>query len=286
MAAGRGDRGGARPAPLRPPPWRVRIAAASVPPWLPVELIRLAAPARGAPARGGEHRLRLPRIRPLREARRPPLHACLAGRRHRGHRPPGGLATGVRRRPRHGHLGRDRADGPRPGRRARPRPGRGDALQRQHAPAPGPADLRPEAAAQPAGPGLRPAHLGARVHRPVRPHLLARPSAERRGGGRPVVARLPGRRRPHRPPHDQLHGRARTLHRALARRDPRLARPADPGLGHARPRRPHRGAPRSPGPAPGRQHDRAPRLRALPPDRDAGGDRRRARLGGESLLPA
>ena len=63
----------------------------------------------------------------------------------------------------------------------------------------------------------------------------AEPPAERRGGRRPVVAGLP-QRRPHpRPSPDLLHGPARNLRRALARRDPRLARRPQPRLGHARP---------------------------------------------------
>src|SRR3954451_6832897 len=92
-----------------------------------------------------------------------------------------------------------------------------------------------------------------------------------------MVAARPPRRGTHRPPARQLHGGARTLHRALARRDPRLAGAPDPDLGPEGPSRPGRG-PRGPArAAPRGRGPGAARARPLPADRSAAAGRRGAR---------
>ena len=106
------------------------------------------------------------------------------------------LAAGLRRRPRHGHLGRDRADG------ARPRaasststsPGRcsSTAACCSHLAKP---TLGQKLLRSRLGPLFARLTTRARLPRPVRARLLRRAPAERRGGGRPVVADRPQRRR-------------------------------------------------------------------------------------------
>ena len=115
--------------------------------------------------------------------------------------------------------------------------GGGAAVQRQHHPRPRLAHLLAEAAPLAARPARCPALERARLPPAVRLPVHRGAPAHRRGGRRPVGADLPQRR-----PHDG-HGddllprRADPLRRALARCDPRLGRPAQPRLGHARPGR-------------------------------------------------
>ena len=124
----------------------------------------------------GRARLRLPRLRALRQAARSHLRPRLAGRPDRGaDRAPRRGRPGVHLRPRHGDLGRDRAVRPRHRRRARLRGDRGAALQRLDDPRARPPHPRPADAAQPARAARRPAHLGALLQGPVRLDLL-RPS--------------------------------------------------------------------------------------------------------------
>ena len=161
-----------------------------------------------------------PRLRPLREAARPRLHARLAGGPgdRAGPRADRGRA-GVHRRPRHGHLGRHRAARPRPARRARVRARRGAALQRLDRARPRQPHLVAAAASRPARAARVAALERARLPQAVRRPVLRRAPAHRRGGRRPVGADLPQRRADARPPADPL---------------PRRARAAEPSAGTGR----------------------------------------------------
>ena len=83
------------------------------------------------------------------------------------------------------------------------------------------------------------------------------PPARARRGARPVGAARAPRRSPPPAGDDQLHERARALHRPLARRRARLAGRAQPRLGPRGSRRDHGGARRAARAAAGRARDRA-----------------------------
>ena len=168
----------------------------SAPARLSVELVRLAPRVRAAPRPPPGH-VRLPRLRPLRQAARPSLLAARPGR-------PGpeivaryfARRAGGARRARHGLVGRDRAAGSRPRRAAAVRARPDAAVQRQPgARAREPAD-RAEDAAQPARADRRAADERALVQAIVRRDLLRRAPAQPGGGGRPMGAARAQRRTP------------------------------------------------------------------------------------------
>ena len=99
------------------------------------------------------------------------------------------------------------------------------AVQRQHRARARDADARPAPAASRLGPLASRLSSERVFRREFGAPVLGRPPAERRGGRGPVVADLPQRRPDGRPRADRLPARARRVRRALARRDPRLARP-------------------------------------------------------------
>ena len=154
------------------------------PPRLPLQLLRLARSARPAARRRGA-RLRLPRLRPLREAAADHVYT-LAWQadaaeelvRRAGSPPVFLVAHDMGTSVATELMARESA------RRARDRDRRGDALQRQHAAPPGEADRRPETAAQPA----RPARLAADDR--------ASASAPSSRGSSPPSTRSAPRRRP------------------------------------------------------------------------------------------
>ena len=165
---------------------------------LPLQLLRLAAAAR---ARSASRRCSpstssasgSPRSRATTTTRSPgrPTWPRSWSRRH------GDGRAGLHRRPRHGHLGRDRADGPRPRGRAGDEADaasllfNGSMIQGAASPTLAQRMLR-----SPLGPLVLPALQRALLPRPVRLGLLARPSAHRRGGRGPVGL-ICARRRAH-----------------------------------------------------------------------------------------